>query len=493
MISRRGLLLGSAAAGLVSFAPSAIGQVPASIDTLPASAPVRNLSLVAREIDAHLLGPDKPATKRVATYDGELFKMVRAPRGTRLIVDFENQLPDFTTVHWHGIRAPYLFDGVAPITQEVVKPGERFRYNVPLPDPGFYFFHPHCDETGQVGRGLFSALVVDDPADAKAGYDAECFIVVKDWRLGDDGQWLEMSTTDGAATTGTFGNIRTTNGSLTAPRVEVPAYGDVRVRTLIADGTRVIDFGCDTDDAFLIAIDGQALPPVHFNDLPDGIWRMGPAMRADAQVRMPAPGKEVQIFDYRSAEPFLLTTLVAVDKKGMRAKSRTALKAKPLPPAKVPLPDLKSAKRMEFLLQVSAGATAVSPPLPADDPLSKALIDSMCVGSTTHWAISRDSWAVQDALRLPPPLAVLDNGTSYVISMTNVTKHVHPMHLHGHIFRVLSHSKKPKLPQYLADTVMVEPNETVEIAFKAVSGNWVFHCHILEHMDTGLMGWFRIS
>jgi len=67
------------------------------------------------------------------------------------------------------------------------------------------------------------------------------------------------------------------------------------------------------------------------------------------------------------------------------------------------------------------------------------------------------------------------------------------MHLHGHVFRVLSSSKKPGMPQYLADTVITEPNETVQIAFKAVSGNWVFHCHILEHMDTGLMGWFKVA
>ncbi len=487
MISRRGLMLASAAAGLVAFAPSAIGQVPASLDTLPASAPVRRFGLTAREIEARLMGPDGPVTRHVCAYDGALFKIVRAPRGTRLAVDFENLLPDPTTVHWHGVRGPYLSDGVAPLTQDVVPPGGRFSYNVPLPDAGLYFFHPHCDETGQVGRGLFALLVVDDPAEQKVGFDAECFIVVKDWRLAADGQWLAMSTDEGAANAGTFGTVRATNGQITAPRVEVPAYGDVRVRTIVADATRVIDLGCDTDDAFILAVDGQALPPVSFKALPDDIWRMGPAMRLDMQVRMPGPGQEVKIYDYRSSEPYLLTTLVAVD----QGKAKTPLRAKALPLPKVPLPDLKSAKRLDYLLQVSAGPTIVSPALPADDPLSKALVSSLCVGSTTHWAISRDSWATDEALRLPPPLATLSNGTSYILSMSNVTKHVHPMHLHGHVFRVLSSSKK-KMPQYLADTVMVEPNETVEIAFKAVSGNWVFHCHILEHMDTGLMGWFKV-
>lgn len=483
-------MLGSAAAGLVSLAPSAIGQVPASIDTLPPTAPVKRIALSAKEIDARLLGPDKPATKHFCAYDGEPFKVFRFDRGTRLAVDFENQLPDPTTVHWHGIRVPYLSDGVAPLTQEVIQPGGKFSYNVPLPDAGFYFFHPHCDETGQVGRGLFALLIVEDPEERKVGFDAECLIAVKDWRLGDDGQWIAMSTDEGAATAGTFGTVRATNGSVVPPRVEVPAYGGVRVRTIVADATRVIDLGCDTEDAALIGIDGQALvPPVLMDKLPDGVWRMGPAMRADLHVRMPGPGKEVLIQDYRSGQPFLLTTLVAVDK----GKAKTPFRPKALPASTAPLPDVSKAKKLEYLVQVAAGPTIVSPSLPADDPLAKALVDSLCVGGKTHWAISRDSWSTKEALRLPPPLAQLSAGTSYVVTCTNVTKHVHPMHLHGHVFRVLSSSKKKTMPPYLADTVIVEPNETVQFAFKATSGNWVFHCHILEHMDTGLMGWFRVS
>nr|WP_272903776.1 multicopper oxidase domain-containing protein [Xanthobacter agilis] len=89
---------------------------------------------------------------------------MRAPQGTRLMVEFENKLPDPTTVHWHGIRGPYIFDGVAPITQPIVPAGGRFFYNVPLPDPGFYFFHPHCDETGQVGARAGGPAVRGEPA-----------------------------------------------------------------------------------------------------------------------------------------------------------------------------------------------------------------------------------------------------------------------------------------------------------------------------------------
>ncbi len=318
----------------------------------------------------------------------------------------------------------------------------------------------------------------------------EHIIAVKDWRLDDAGRWLKMFTDEGASTAGTFGTVRAVNGSPVAPRVEAPAYGDVRVRTIIADATRVIDFGCDTDDAAVIAVDGQAIKPFLLSEAPDDIWRMGPAMRLDVHVRMPGPGQEVKIYDYRTAEPYLLTTLVAVDK----GRKKTPFKPKALPtPTELPLPDIAKATHLDFLVQTAAGATAIAPALPPDDPLAKALIDSLCVGDKTFWAINRNSWGAGTDLRLPPPLNVLKDGESYILTITNVSKHVHPMHLHGHVFKVLSSSKKKKLPQFLADTVLVEPNESVDIAFKATSGNWVFHCHILEHMDSGLMGWFRVA
>ena len=83
-------------------------------------------------------------------------------------------------------------------------------------------------------------------------------------------------------------------------------------------------------------------------------------------------------------------------------------------------------------------------------------------------------------------------GTTVRIELANTTPHVHPMHLHGHSFKVLSASKL-KRPEHWADTVLVMPEERVEIAFVADNpGNWMIHCHIVEHQDTGMMGWFRV-
>ncbi|WP_374306206.1 multicopper oxidase family protein [Methylocella sp.] len=488
MLSRRALIAGAAAAGAAAaIAPAAKGR---STRPLAArGARIEKRTLYAGEMEVPLLGPGKPATKRFCAYNGTPLETWRFPKGTVLDVEFENRLPDSTTVHWHGVRVDNRFDGVPPLTQQVVPPGEKFHYEVPLADPGLYFFHPHCDESGQVGRGLAALLIVDDEPGSAPAFDLEQVIVVKDWRLGEDGQWLAMTTDDGASTAGTFGTVRATNASVAPARVEAPAHGDVRLRAIVADNTRVIDFGCDAKDSALIACDGHAIEPVHFDALPDAVWRMGPAMRADVHVRMPGPGEEVKVYDYRSAEPFLLMTLVAVDK----GKPKLPFRPLALPPPDLPQADVRRARKLDFTIQTAAGATILAPPLPDGDPLAKALVNSFCVGGKTFWAINRTSWAAGPDLRLPPPLNVLDDGASYVLSISNVTKHVHPMHLHGHVFKVLSSTKKPNLPQVLADTMVVEPNETLDVAFKATRGDWVFHCHILEHMDSGMMGWFKIA
>lgn len=94
---------------------------------------------------------------------------------------------------------------------------------------------------------------------------------------------------------------------------------------------------------------------------------------------------------------------------------------------------------------------------------------------------------------MPPPLAELKLGRPYVFELFNGTPHQHPMHLHGHTFRVLRSNRREVVP-HLADTVLVAPKERVEICFIADNpGDWMVHCHIIEHQETGMMGYVRIA
>ncbi|WP_454685076.1 multicopper oxidase family protein [Ancylobacter moscoviensis] len=478
-LSRRAFLGAGAVLGASAWlAPTRTGQarVPAPF------APTRTVALKAGEAELKLLGPDRPAT-RILAYDGEPFRTLRLPRGTRLQATFLNGMHEGSTLHFHGIRMSNEYDGVPTLTQPLVQPGGSFVHLLPLDDPGTFFFHPHCDETGQAGRGLVGVLIVEDPRDP--AFDAEHVLTLKDWRLADDGGFLELSEPDGASKAGTFGATRTVNGAASL-NLTAPAGGDVRLRILNVDSTRIMDIGVEGGEAWLIAVDGHALKPVRLDDLPDGVWRMGPAQRIDVHLRMPRDGSPVQVGDYRAADIYHFATIAAEGKVARPRKGPLAL-----PKPELPRPDMKKAERFSFTLQQATDAAVKDVALPPDDPLAKALLDSLCVGSTTYWGIDSESWPTGSRRNVPPPLARMTTGRSYAVEIKNETRFPHPVHLHGHAFEVLS-SSLDRLPRHFADTVLVQPGEAVTVAFVAAPGDWVFHCHILEHMETGMMGYFRI-
>jgi FtsP/CotA-like multicopper oxidase with cupredoxin domain len=89
---------------------------------------------------------------------------IRLKRGDRLIVDFTNELDTGTTIHWHGVKAPYAMDGVtwmrAPIATR-----ESYRYEFTVDRAGTYWYHPHMDTEHQVDLGLYGVIVVEEPSE----------------------------------------------------------------------------------------------------------------------------------------------------------------------------------------------------------------------------------------------------------------------------------------------------------------------------------------
>lgn len=440
--------------------------------------PARRIALRAAERDLRLLGPGAPPS-RVWTFGGDPWPVIRVRKGERIVATLHNDLPEHTTIHWHGIRLDNAMDGVPYITQPPVEPGTRFTYDFAPPDTGTFFFHPHCNEAGQVGHGLAGVLIVE--GDEATPFDAETLLVAKDWRLDADGRFLPLVTDRGAARGGTFGTLRSVNGAAPA-RHAVPARADLRVRLLNLDSTRILEAGVEGAEAAILAIDGNSIPP-----LPLDTWRMGPAMRLDLVLRTPAAGATARLVDYNVAEPFTLAEFAA---EGEPLRSGP-LRPRALIPSALPEPDLGGARALAFEL----GSAAAAPPLAAaspEDALSRDLAASLCLGERTFWAINGASWPIDGHRMPPPPLATLKRGASYRFLIRNATPHPHPIHLHGHTFKVLSSSRR-RHPPYWADTVLIDAKERVEIAFVARRGDWMFHCHILEHIETGMMGYLRVA
>lgn len=122
----------------------------------------------------------------VWAYNGQVpGPTLRVRLGETVRVNFRNNLPQATTVHWHGVRVSNAMDGVPGVTQPPAEPGETFVYEFTPKDAGTFWFHPHLRSSEQVERGLFGALIVEDKV--QTGYSRDELWVLDDWLLTREG------------------------------------------------------------------------------------------------------------------------------------------------------------------------------------------------------------------------------------------------------------------------------------------------------------------
>jgi FtsP/CotA-like multicopper oxidase with cupredoxin domain len=481
MLTRRSLMLGTAALAGAGVWRAGVPKADTAAAITKAQSPlVSSADFTIAERTASLPcfgGKSLP----LWTFDDSAgFPVVRVQAGKPFVANFKNNLPragEHVTIHWHGLRIPNGQDGVPYLTQKPILPGEEGHYAFAPPDTGTYFFHTHCNTVEHFGRGLVGALIVE--GDEAEKYDADIVLMMKDWRITADGGFLPFTTDEGAAKAGTSGTVRSING-VTKPVMMVPSSANVRVRVLNVDPVRISEIGVEGAEASIIAVDGNACKPI-----PLGSWRFGPASRLDILMRTPAEGGVVRVMDYFSAEPVILAELTS---HGAAVRS-DAFKVTPLLPGSEPAADIKNAERVTFAFSATATGEGVAT-LSETSPIP---IGTLCLSKRTFWAINKQAWPGADHSVLGPPLAKLASGKSYILDLQNLTPHAHPIHIHGHTFDVLS-SNSRKLPPFRADTVLLLPKERIEVAIVAgTPGHWMFHCHILEHQETGMMGYLEVT
>jgi FtsP/CotA-like multicopper oxidase with cupredoxin domain len=412
--------------------------------------------------------------------EGALFPIVRMKLGQRFEARFKNSLPragEYASIHWHGLRIPNAQDGVPYMTQAPIDPGGEGTYAFTPPDTGTFFFHTHCNTAEHIGRGLVGVFIV--AGDEVEPADAEFVLLMKDWRVAPDGTFLPFSTDDGAARAGTPGTIRSVNGE-TKPVFKVPSSANIRIRFYNVDPVRISEIGFEDAKAAIIAVDGNGLKPIALES-----WRMGPAMRVDLLLRTAPEGGTVRLMDFFSKDPVVLAEF----KSEGPAKRRGKFAATPL---KV-MPFKKVNVREAEHIPIEFSATATGAAAAALAETSGIEIGSLCLTKRTFWAINKQAWPGMDHKNLGPPLAILKSGQSYIFELKNTTPHAHPIHIHGHTFEVLS-SSLHKMPPHRADTVLLRPNERIDVGLVAGEpGKWMFHCHILEHQEAGMMGYIAVT
>jgi FtsP/CotA-like multicopper oxidase with cupredoxin domain len=480
MLTRRQLVSGAGAVCLVG--PATGGLRGGALG--PEVAPVAGKT-VAVELNAAVRPTALPCFGGAAlplwTFaEGAWPPLIRLQLGDRLEATLTNQLPradETTSIHWHGVRLPNDQDGVPYLVQRPVRPGESFRYAFFPPDAGTFFFHTHCNTVEQLGRGLEGIFIID--GDVTEPYDADIVLLLRDWRIEPGtSKFASFSTLRGAGRAGTYGPLRSVNGA-NNPRISLPSSSDCRLRIINSDPTRIMRIGVDGADAVIAAIDGVAIPLA-----PLTTWTMGPGMRMDLVLRSPPPGGVASLVDSSAESHVELARLVGL---GAPRHARPFDPA-PLRAGRIPAPDLANATRISFRLQSSDAGAAIA----ATEAALGVPVAAICLSSRNFWSINGQSWPDRDHPRLPPPLAVLQRGRSYVLELWNDSDFSHPIHIHGHSLTFLR-SDQRNLPAHHADTILLTPGERAEVAFVADNpGDWMFHCHVIEHQENGMMGYLRV-
>ncbi|MEP0337153.1 MAG: multicopper oxidase family protein [Alphaproteobacteria bacterium] len=467
-LSRRSFL---AAAG----AAAGMAAVPAWAVSSP---PGRQFDLTAAPGDTHLIDSDGGKTK-IWSYNGRVpGPEIRVRQGERLRVAVGNDLAEETTVHWHGLRVPNAMDGVPHLTQKPIAPGETFVYEFDAPDAGTYWYHPHQRSFEQVGRGLYGPLIIEEPNPPQV--DRDVTWVLDDWRLLKDAQISEdFGNRHDMSHAGRIGNTVTVNGRITDV-FEAHAGERIRLRLINAANARIFGLEFKGHAPWVIAYDGQPVDPHQVA----GRLDIGPAMRIDLILDLTGnPGDAFAVRDtfYQRLQYRLLDVVYGPK----RLRDEPVREVATLPDNTLPEPDLASAERH----QIAFGGGMMG-------GMSMAKMGGREVGMMEMMRNGK-AWTINGIAatgHVMDPILTLARNRSYILALDNQTAWHHPIHLHGHSFRVISRNGQPTRHKEWQDTVLMAPREQVEIAFVADNpGGWMFHCHILEHQAGGMMGVIQVA
>lgn len=431
---------------------------------------IREIELVAREADVDL-GTGAPV--RLWTYNGAVpGPVLEADVGDELVVRFRNELPEETTIHWHGLRVPAEMDGTT-MMHAAIPPGGTFEYRLPLLDAGLFWYHPHVRSDEQVERGLYGAVLVHGP-DEPVTAD-ERVLVLDDVLLAADGGLAPFSTAPQTRMLGREGDVLLVNGRADAELVLRPRERQ-RWRLVNAATARYFRLAAPGLGLTLIGHDGALLEaPQPVEEL-----LLAPGERADWLVTAPGDG------------PAVLTLLTLPYARGHETGAGPSL---PLAAIRVEGPAVAEAPALPARL-------AALPAIPAA-AAERELRLSEAMGSGGghgghggHGGSAMDVQFFINGKSWPDvPVLTAARGSIEVWTVVNESGMDHPFHLHGFTFEVLESGGVPAAFRARRDTVNIPASATVKLAvsFDGFAGSWMYHCHILEHAEVGMAGEVRVT
>jgi FtsP/CotA-like multicopper oxidase with cupredoxin domain len=432
------------------------------------------------------------------TYNGQpVGPEIRVTEGETIRVTLTNNLPEPTTIHWHGLPVPNNMDGVPNITQPPIQSGQSFVYEFPAWPSGTYWYHPHVGH--QLDRGLIGPLIVEaknEPGD----YDREYVLVLDDWVPVDGGgPEATVRSSGGMMGGGMMGGgmmgrgmagrgfqtpagdsplaepIYTTftvNGqtAAAAPPLATKQGERLRLRLINASGATIYGLRLAGHTMTITHTDGRPVEPLEVD-----VLRLGMGERYDVIVTANNPGRWT-LYDVLRVNsptgPMPLATLHYDDSTGSTDSGDTLS---------------QNFRWNEYRLLTGlpeAGLPIMTGNNGADPDQSPLIFDMVLTGGhmSPFWGINGKTYPNTDKVIVPAGQLVRFN-------YFNQSPMPHPMHLHGHFFEVIGSKGVRK------DTVIVDGHMgQASIQFVADNpGAWMHHCHNIYHAEAGMMNVVEID
>jgi FtsP/CotA-like multicopper oxidase with cupredoxin domain len=384
--------------------------------------------------------------------------LLEAKLGDRVIVHFKNELPEETTIHWHGLRVPNASDGT-PIAQMAVPPGGSYDYEFTLIDSGFYWYHPHMMGDMQVEAGLYAPIIVHD--ELAIDVAADRVFVLDDVKLESTGK-LSERTDNLDIMLGRQGNVVLINGQQ-HPSMTASAGSRERWRFVNSANGRYFNLDLPGHTFLVIGWDGGPITTPY-----------------ETSTLLVAPGERYEVL------------VELTGSKGETLELRTVHYDRG---HNIPDPGPID------LLAIELGAPKAAPlPLPTS---WRTITPIAFDGSTPR---RRFTLREDDSVPAMPVFTINDEafpnitpvlgpvGQVEIWEIENLAEMDHPFHLHGMSFQALDGGGNLRTPLGWKDTINVPQLSTVQFAVRfEAAGRWMYHCHILEHAERGMMGELEVA
>lgn len=444
-----------------------LAELPRLADT-STTAGVFEATLIAERTNVALL----PDTSTVFwSYNSKVpGPLIDVVEGDTVRIRLQNRLTQETTVHWHGLPVPPDQDGNP---MDPIPPGtsRTYEFTLPVGSAGTYWYHPHThgQTAEQVFRGMAGLFVVRSRTDPVPAEIAEKLLIISDLRLASDGSIPPNTAMDWQ--NGREGNYVLVNGQR-QPTLGIDPGQSQRWRILNASNARYLRLALDQHTFTLIGTDGGLLS--------------APVPGLSELLLAPAERVEVVVTASLAAGASAVLWSLPYDRGMMMGMGGGG---------GAPIPILTLNNSQAAALVPPALPTALRPIAPLGVPVAyKHLVMSLGMGMGMMNAGGMMQFLI-DGKSFDPKRVDLTSRVNEAEQWTveNRTGMDHPFHLHGTQFQVLSRTRggATVLEPFLAwrDVVNVAAFETVVLrVMQSQLGKRMYHCHILEHEDQGMMG-----